>query len=217
MAPVFTIGNEMIITAAPPERAGAASALSETSAEFSGALGIAVFGSLGTALYRDGLGEAMPAGVSPGLADQALATLGGAVSAASALPEPLGEALPAPRGRLRRCLAGGGRRGGRDHGRVLSVRILATAGRTRLGRGRRMRDSRSCSPLHVRSLRAELTLAPCALGATRGASLRAALGVERRRDRFAPCGLVPFGLVVQRGKPSLPANSIHGPPYPLHL
>ena len=31
MAPVFTIGNEMIITAAPPERAGAASALSETS------------------------------------------------------------------------------------------------------------------------------------------------------------------------------------------
>src|SRR5688572_28041453 len=37
LAPVFTIGNEMIITSAPPERAGAASALSETGAELSGA------------------------------------------------------------------------------------------------------------------------------------------------------------------------------------
>ena len=47
LAPVFTIGNEMIITAAPPERAGAASAISETSSELSGALGIALLGSVG--------------------------------------------------------------------------------------------------------------------------------------------------------------------------
>jgi hypothetical protein len=33
MAPVFTLGNEMIITAAPAERAGAAFAISETSSE----------------------------------------------------------------------------------------------------------------------------------------------------------------------------------------
>ena len=63
MAPVFTIGNEMIITAAPPERAGAASALSETASEFSGAAGIALFGSAGTFVYRHGLASAMPAGV----------------------------------------------------------------------------------------------------------------------------------------------------------
>ncbi|WP_285084670.1 MFS transporter, partial [Escherichia coli] len=43
LAPVFTIGNEIIITSAPSERAGAASALSETVSEFSGALGIALF------------------------------------------------------------------------------------------------------------------------------------------------------------------------------
>ena len=54
MAPVFALGNDIVISSAPPERAGAASALSETSSEFSGALGIAVFGSLATSLYRAG-------------------------------------------------------------------------------------------------------------------------------------------------------------------
>ena len=93
MAPVITIGNEMIITAAPPERAGAASALSETSAEFGGATGIAVFGSLGTVLYRHLLSSDLPAGVAPDAAAAAMATLGGAVAAAQANPGPTGDAL----------------------------------------------------------------------------------------------------------------------------
>lgn len=83
-APVFTIGNEIIITSAPPERAGAASALSETSAEFSGALGIAVFGSLGMALYRSLLAEAWPSGLDRAANEAAFATLGGALAAAQA-------------------------------------------------------------------------------------------------------------------------------------
>ena len=82
MAPVFTIGNEMIITAAPPERAGSASAISETSSEFSGALGIAVFGSIGTMIYRSRLGPALPADLDAPAREAALGTLGGAVSAA---------------------------------------------------------------------------------------------------------------------------------------
>lgn len=93
MAPVFTIGNEMIITAAPPERAGAASALSETASEFSAALGIAVLGSLGTALYRASLAEALPAGLAPETAAAALATLGGAAAGAEATAGAAGEAL----------------------------------------------------------------------------------------------------------------------------
>ncbi|UOV04018.1 MFS transporter [Pseudoxanthomonas sp. F37] len=60
MAPVFTVGNELIITTAPAERAGAASALAETSAELSGALGIAVLGSLGMLAYRLWLDPALP-------------------------------------------------------------------------------------------------------------------------------------------------------------
>src|SRR5688572_5447457 len=95
LAPVFTLGNEMIITAAPPERAGAASALSETSAEFSGALGIAVFGSIGMAWYRQTLSSTMPAGVPEELRNEAMATLGGALAASQELPTETGNALVA--------------------------------------------------------------------------------------------------------------------------
>jgi hypothetical protein len=93
MAPVFTIGNEIIITAAPPERAGAASAISETASEFSGALGIAVFGSIGIALYRHLLAPALPAGLSPDAAAVALATLGGAGAVGQTLGGATGAAL----------------------------------------------------------------------------------------------------------------------------
>jgi DHA2 family multidrug resistance protein-like MFS transporter len=93
LAPVFTIGNEMIITAAPPERAGAASAISETSSEFSGALGIAVFGSIGTMLYRATLSTAIPDGLPAEAAAAALATLGGAVTVAHAVGGPAGDKL----------------------------------------------------------------------------------------------------------------------------
>ena len=64
-APVFTLTTDLIIGSAPPERAGAASALSETSAEFGGALGIAVFGSIGIAVYRRAMIAALPSGVPP--------------------------------------------------------------------------------------------------------------------------------------------------------
>ncbi|MCU0758840.1 MAG: MFS transporter [Steroidobacteraceae bacterium] len=93
MAPVFTVGNEIIITAAPPERAGAASAISETAAEFSGALGIAVLGSLGIALYRNVLRDALPAGLDASASAQALATLGGALAVGESLEGPPGRAL----------------------------------------------------------------------------------------------------------------------------
>jgi DHA2 family multidrug resistance protein-like MFS transporter len=93
LAPVFTIGNEMIITAAPPERAGAASAISETSSELSGALGIALLGSVGMVFYRATLGASLPEGLDAALAAQAMPTLGGALAAASGLPAPAGEAM----------------------------------------------------------------------------------------------------------------------------
>ena len=93
MAPVFTIGNEMIITAAPPERAGAASALSETASEFSGAVGIALFGSAGAVVYRLGLADAMPSGVPESAAAAAQGTIGAAVAVAQSLPDAVGVAL----------------------------------------------------------------------------------------------------------------------------
>ena len=93
MAPVIAVGNEMMITAAPPERAGAASALAETAAEFSGALGIAVFGSLGTVIYSQRLSGQLPSGLPDDAAQTALATLGGALATGSALGGSSGAAL----------------------------------------------------------------------------------------------------------------------------
>jgi DHA2 family multidrug resistance protein-like MFS transporter len=92
-SPVFTLTNDLIIGSAPPERAGAASGISETCAEFGGALSIAVFGSIGVAIYRGFLADAMPAGLPPDVAKAAMATLGGAVAAARELPAEVGSAL----------------------------------------------------------------------------------------------------------------------------
>ena len=51
LAPIFTLSTDLIVGSVPPERAGIASGLAETSSEFGGALGIAVLGSVVTALY----------------------------------------------------------------------------------------------------------------------------------------------------------------------
>jgi DHA2 family multidrug resistance protein-like MFS transporter len=93
LAPVFTIGTEIVVTSAPPERAGAASAMAETASEFSGACGIAIFGSLGTLLYRERLLASLPTEIPADSAAAAGATLGGALAAAAALPEALGQVL----------------------------------------------------------------------------------------------------------------------------
>ncbi|MCR6625914.1 MFS transporter [Pseudoxanthomonas japonensis] len=93
MAPVFTVGNELIITTAPPERAGAASALAETSAELSGALGIAVLGSLGMLAYRLWLDPALPATLPDADTTRALSTLGGAVTVAGEVGGAAGAAI----------------------------------------------------------------------------------------------------------------------------
>jgi DHA2 family multidrug resistance protein-like MFS transporter len=93
LAPVVTLATDLAVGVAPPERAGAASAISETSAEFGGALGIAVLGVIGTAAYRSQVAEAVPAQVPPQAAAAARDTLGGAVAAAGQLPDQLGQAL----------------------------------------------------------------------------------------------------------------------------
>lgn len=90
LAPVFTLGNEIILTAAPPERAGAASAVSETSGELSAALGIALLGSLGMALYRTGLDPALLAAIPDLSRVEASATLGATWIASQGLPTAAG-------------------------------------------------------------------------------------------------------------------------------
>ena len=93
LAPVDTLATDLAVGAAPPERAGAASALSETSSEFGGALGIAVLGVIGTSIYRSHLTDALPAGILPKTAAAARDTLGAAVAAAGQLPGQPGQVL----------------------------------------------------------------------------------------------------------------------------
>jgi MFS transporter, DHA2 family, multidrug resistance protein len=93
LAPVDTLATDLAVGSAPPERAGAASAITETSAEFGGALGIAVLGVVGTAVYRGQMADGVPAGVPGEAAAAARDTLGGAVAVAGQLPDRAGAAL----------------------------------------------------------------------------------------------------------------------------
>jgi DHA2 family multidrug resistance protein-like MFS transporter len=90
LTPVVTLTTDIVLGAAPPERAGAASALSETSSELGGALGIAVLGSIVTAIYRGEVAATLPADLPAGTAEVARDTIGGAITVADGLPGTLG-------------------------------------------------------------------------------------------------------------------------------
>ena len=92
-SPMFNLTTELVVGSAPPERAGAASGVSETGAELGAALGISILGSIGTAVYRSELFRNLPPGVPPTVAETARDTLGAAVSVAGQLPARLGVAL----------------------------------------------------------------------------------------------------------------------------
>ena len=81
LAPVAAIGTDLIVGSAPPEQSGAASGISETSAELGGALGIAVLGSVGAAVYRAQAASGLP----PDAPAAARDTAGGAAAAAREL------------------------------------------------------------------------------------------------------------------------------------
>jgi len=93
LSPVAALTTDLVVSSAPPERTGAASALSETSSELGGALGIAVLGSIATAVYRAAMDGALPPGLAPAAAEAARGTIGGALASAAQLPAGDGHAL----------------------------------------------------------------------------------------------------------------------------
>ncbi|WEK14596.1 MAG: MFS transporter [Candidatus Microbacterium phytovorans] len=86
-----TVSNDLILASAPPAKAGAASAVSETAYELGAVLGTAVLGGILTAAYRTGI--VIPPGVDSAAADAARETLAGAVAVSSELEAGAGEAL----------------------------------------------------------------------------------------------------------------------------
>jgi DHA2 family multidrug resistance protein-like MFS transporter len=91
MGPQGVLCTEMVVSSVPPRRAGAASAMSETSGEFGIAMGIALFGSIGTAVYRGTVD--VPGDVPGGAATVAGDSLAGAVAVAGELSGPLAAGL----------------------------------------------------------------------------------------------------------------------------
>ncbi|WP_114854372.1 MFS transporter [Brachybacterium sp. YJGR34] len=83
-----TLTNDVILTAAPSDRAGAAAAISETGYEFGGAMGTAVLGTAGMAVYSSRVVEtASLPGMDSESATAASQTLAGAHEVATTLPD----------------------------------------------------------------------------------------------------------------------------------
>lgn len=89
LAPSFTLATDLVVGSVPAERSGAAAAVSETASELGGALGIAVLGSVSTAVFHrqtgtDHIAEALarsPDSARAGLAEglRAASLAGGAI------------------------------------------------------------------------------------------------------------------------------------------
>lgn len=87
-----TLGVDMVVATAPPERAGAAAGLYETSTTLGTALGVAILGSIGTAVYRGKMGVAV-SNLSEDVIRAAKGTLGGALAVAKQVPRSSGAML----------------------------------------------------------------------------------------------------------------------------
>jgi MFS transporter, DHA2 family, multidrug resistance protein len=92
-APLVSLATGLVVGSVPPEKAGSAAAISETSSEFAFAFGIASLGSLGTAIYRVQFAGSAPASIPAAVLDAARESIVGAVAAAANVPEPVSTVL----------------------------------------------------------------------------------------------------------------------------
>lgn len=86
----LTLTSELVVSSVEPERAGAASAVSETAYELGIALGVAVLGTVVMAIFRRGIDVTQ---LNPELGARAGETLGGADAVARELPDSVATVL----------------------------------------------------------------------------------------------------------------------------
>ncbi|ANY07201.1 MFS transporter [Pseudonocardia sp. HH130630-07] len=91
LSPIGVVATDLVIGSVPSARAGSAASISETAGELGVALGVAVTGSVLTAVYTGRL--VVPAGLPADTAALAGEGMAGALSAAGGLPAVTGEAL----------------------------------------------------------------------------------------------------------------------------
>ncbi|WP_443052495.1 MFS transporter [Streptomyces sp. NBC_00299] len=92
---VLVLGTDLVVGSAPPEKAGSAASLSEASSEFGIAFGVATIGTIGTAVYRSGIEDAVPSGLDASAAEDVRDSMAGAADAAANMPELLAAARDA--------------------------------------------------------------------------------------------------------------------------
>jgi DHA2 family multidrug resistance protein-like MFS transporter len=90
ISPIFTLSTDLIVSAVSPERAGSAASLSETSTELGGALGMAILGSLGTAVYRAEISSTLADSIPSAMINTIRSTLGAALGMSRLLPNDQG-------------------------------------------------------------------------------------------------------------------------------
>ncbi|WP_430787978.1 MFS transporter [Actinoplanes sp. G11-F43] len=93
VGPVVSLGSNIVVSSAPVQKAGSASAAVETNGQLGVALGVAVSGSIAAAVYRDQL--TVPPGLAGDALDAARDSLAGALAVAAQAPGAIGEALAA--------------------------------------------------------------------------------------------------------------------------
>ncbi|MFI7075666.1 MFS transporter [Micromonospora sp. NPDC049903] len=81
---IAALGTDMVVGAAPATKSGSAAAMSETVQELGIAVGVALLGSLSTALYTARM--VAPAGTAPEVADRLTGSLAGALAVADQVP-----------------------------------------------------------------------------------------------------------------------------------
>lgn len=91
VAGVPLLTNQMVLIAAPAEKAGSAGSLTTTAGDLGTALGIAVFGSLANIFYRGNV--RIPAGVPHAASSSAKQSIASAYATARSLPSDLGQPL----------------------------------------------------------------------------------------------------------------------------
>ncbi|MCP2259790.1 MFS transporter, DHA2 family, multidrug resistance protein [Streptoalloteichus tenebrarius] len=91
--PIGVLGTDIVVSAAPPEKAGAAAALTQTCAKLGVGLGIAVMGTVLTATYRHDLAASAPSTLPRGTVESARESLNDAITVSSRLPGGQGDQL----------------------------------------------------------------------------------------------------------------------------
>lgn len=95
IAPIFALGINVIVSSAPVEQTGSASASGDVAGSLGNTLGLAIGGSIAFLSYHRALGPLVPEGVDPAAGEQSLQSIGSALAIAGSLPDGAGAALRA--------------------------------------------------------------------------------------------------------------------------